>query len=189
MKLTRRQVVVGLISLGGAGALAGRFGLRVKASVTPAPEPLFAAGPQRALEAALDRVLPGCVAAGVMDHLGYWVRHDKVFEMVRKEFDAGASWLDKVATHDHQKSFADATDAQRDAVLRKFQQNQIRPKGFDGRAFFEHLVAMALEGFLGDPKYGGNKGLVGWNLIGKSHCWWAPRQAQRVLSSPESWAY
>ena len=35
-----------------------------------------------------------------------------------------------------------------------------------GTDFVRFLLILTLEGFLGDPSYGGNKGGVGWSFIG-----------------------
>ena len=37
---------------------------------------------------------------------------------------------------------------------------------FDGKAFFEALLDIAMEGFFADPIYGGNRDKVSWKMVG-----------------------
>jgi gluconate 2-dehydrogenase gamma chain len=41
-----------------------------------------------------------------------------------------------------------------------------------GADFVDALVILTLEGFLGDPRYGGNRGTVGWTWAGYSPLHW-----------------
>ncbi len=52
--------------------------------------------------------------------------------------------------------FSQATPDQQDAVL----------KALEGQPFFELILAHTVMGFLCDPARGGNRGKVGWKLIG-----------------------
>jgi len=54
-------------------------------------------------------------------------------------------------------------DAEKDALLAIFKDSA--PTTGEGH-FYELLLALTMEGFLGDPSYGGNKDLVGWALVG-----------------------
>lgn len=56
------------------------------------------------------------------------------------------------------EGFARLPPEQQDESLRKLEKE--RPQ------FFDSLLALTLEGFFGDPIYGGNRGMVGWKLIG-----------------------
>ena len=51
-------------------------------------------------------------------------------------------------------------------------------KGSGEAQFYENLLILTLEGFLGDPAYGGNKDKVGWALIGFGTCDAAGLQAR-----------
>ena len=37
---------------------------------------------------------------------------------------------------------------------------------FSSRAFFARLLTMTMEGFFGDPIYGGNRNKVSWKMLG-----------------------
>ena len=60
---------------------------------------------------------------------------------------------------------------------------------FDGGLFFRQLMELTLEGYLSDPRYGGNRDRVGWRFIGVPDglrsCWWNPRGVERILSPDE----
>lgn len=62
--------------------------------------------------------------------------------------------------------FVELTDDEQDEILTKLAENQVRPDGFSGQAFMQVMVALTLEGFLGDPRHGGNKDRVAWNWLG-----------------------
>jgi gluconate 2-dehydrogenase gamma chain len=38
--------------------------------------------------------------------------------------------------------------------------------GLNGKAFFEALLLITMEGFFADPMYGGNRDMVAWKMIG-----------------------
>ena len=81
---------------------------------------------------------------------------------------AYASGLD--AVDDHAKSrfgtgFVGLTPEHQDALLVEVERGQAT--GFPASiAFFELLRQHAMEGMFGDPSWGGNAGLVGWQLLG-----------------------
>ena len=56
--------------------------------------------------------------------------------------------------------------AAQDKFLRRLQTGEDDLGGVPAEVFFESLWALTLEGFFGDPVYGGNRGMVGWKLIG-----------------------
>jgi gluconate 2-dehydrogenase gamma chain len=72
------------------------------------------------------------------------------------DYRDGLDLLDAEALRRHGVGFADATDSVQDAVLRLVEQ----------RPFFELLREHTIEGLLGDPVHGGNRGHIGWTLIG-----------------------
>lgn len=185
MKCTRRQVLVGFFGLAAGGGIAARFASRPRA-VPAAPKPALPFPPPETatLEAAMEHALPGAVAAGVPVHIAYWMTTDRYFKGFAREFQEGAMALDRVAREIAKKAFVELTPEQKDAVFTQFQQGKVRAQGFDGARFFEHLVTFSLEGFLADPKYGGNRDQVGWKFIGFKPCWWAPR-----ASSPDAAAH
>jgi len=185
---TRRRWLQGVAGLGvggrALGAAATEGARDAGAAADGAKGPLFAPERQRALEAAMERLLPGALAAGVPAYLAYWLVQEP-YQGVRRYLKIGALQLDRVAQQRHKKRFADLDDAAQDAVLGEFQAGAVKAKGFDGSRFFQQLFELVLEGFLSDPRYGGNRDRVGWKFVGQPDglrsCWWSPKGVRRVL--------
>ena len=58
-------------------------------------------------------------------------------------------------------------------------------------AFFEQILNNTREGFLSDPVYGGNRGMVGWQMIGfpgarYNYLDWVSRHNERFPLPPVS---
>ena len=53
-----------------------------------------------------------------------------------------------------------------DALITRFVDNTVRPDGFSMQTFMRAVMALTLEGYLGDPRHGGNAGGVGWRVVG-----------------------
>lgn len=84
-------------------------------------------------------------------------------EMYRR----GLGFVDAYATAKSGKAFADLAEAEQDAVLTDIAAD--KATGFDGpsgKAFFTQLRNDTIEGMFSDPMYGGNRGMVGWALLG-----------------------
>lgn len=56
--------------------------------------------------------------------------------------------------------------AEQDHFLKALQNDKRDLGGVPSNVFFESLWALTLEGFFGDPVYGGNRHAVGWRLVG-----------------------
>ncbi len=186
MRLTRRQMI-GLLGAGAVGLLPlrrarralarGESGAVCRAQGCGAMEP----NQRKALSAAMERILPGAVEAGTPDYLDYWV--------ARQPFSVALDWkpllkkgaveLDQEALKRSKLEFAACPPEIQDAILRDFQEERVRR--FPSRIFFERLMRVTLEGYLSDPKYGGNRNQTGWRFIGREHCWWAPKKIKLIL--------
>jgi gluconate 2-dehydrogenase gamma chain len=58
-------------------------------------------------------------------------------------------------------------DVERFATLAPDAQDDfLRALEKDAPEFFDTLLALTMEGFFGDPMYGGNRGMAGWRLVG-----------------------
>jgi gluconate 2-dehydrogenase gamma chain len=183
MKMSRREMLCGL--MGFAGALAFPWPLRsepVRREKSDPPDPPLGEGEWKALDAAMERLLPGALLAGAPAHVRTWLKKDE-FASVRREFRLGAMHLNRLAQKEQGKDFASCSMDVQDVLLRRFQEGAVSDKGFKGAAFFQRLLSITVEGFLGDPKYGGNRGQVGWKFIGLCPCWWAPKRLRRLLPS------
>jgi gluconate 2-dehydrogenase gamma chain len=85
----------------------------------------------------------------------------------RSRYRSGLAALDTYCrTNFRQKSFADLTTEQQDTILRGLEEKTIALPNLDGEEFFGEILQHTLEGFFGDPIYGGNREMVSWKLIG-----------------------
>lgn len=62
--------------------------------------------------------------------------------------------------------FAELPADQQDAVLKRIEDGGLKLEGVSAKAFFNLVLENAIEGFFSDPIYGGNRDMVGWNLVG-----------------------
>ena len=186
MKYTRREILAGMAGLGGTSLMLPR----VVSGELPAPDEERPFGPEEreTLSAAEERLLPGAVEAGVPEYLDHWLTH-RSFHLVLRYMAHGARHLYGTAKKEHGKSFAGCTGEQQDAILKTFADGDFKAGKFDGSVFFRQLMELTLEGYLSDPKYGGNRNRVGWRLIGipdgLRSCWWNPHGVEMVLSPDE----
>ncbi|MEX3937012.1 gluconate 2-dehydrogenase subunit 3 family protein [Paraburkholderia phymatum] len=64
------------------------------------------------------------------------------------------------------KIFSQLETMKQEEVLREIEHNRVHFDTVAARTFFSQLLGNTKEGFFADPIYGGNKGMVGWKLIG-----------------------
>jgi gluconate 2-dehydrogenase gamma chain len=64
------------------------------------------------------------------------------------------------------KVFAELTEQEQDAILTQIEEDELEFEGVSASAFFSMLQDNTIEGFFCDPIYGGNRGMVGWRLVG-----------------------
>jgi len=65
-----------------------------------------------------------------------------------------------------QTSFEKLSGDDQDTYLTELQNGQHDLGGVPSKVFFETLLAMTIEGYFGDPAYGGNKDMAAWKMIG-----------------------
>lgn len=63
-------------------------------------------------------------------------------------------------------AFADLGEGDQDALLAQMEDGELELDGVSARTFFELVLENAIEGFFGDPIYGGNRDMQGWKLVG-----------------------
>jgi gluconate 2-dehydrogenase gamma chain len=64
------------------------------------------------------------------------------------------------------KNFVKLGAHEQDAYLDALHDSKRDLDGVPSNVFFESLLALTVEGFFSDPVYGGNRDMVGWQLIG-----------------------
>ena len=173
--LSRRVFVHHLTFLGGGVVLLGGC----KKDETPAPAPEVKAAPLTSshktftnaewatLTAAVDRVLPrdedpGALDANVPEYIDRILQTEQLQQM-KGQFVPGVAAIERRAQKMFKTTFAAATPAQQDELLTIFKNS---PEKSGEAHWYEMLVVLVMEGFLGDPSYGGNQGEVGWKLVG-----------------------
>ncbi len=119
------------------------------------------------LSAAVDRLLPkdedpGALEAGVPEYIDRILQSPEI-KKLKDDFVPGVGALERRSQRMFKVPFAQATPAQQDELLAIFKESDER----SGEArWYEMLISLTMEGFLGDPSYGGNKDQVGWKLVG-----------------------
>ena len=157
------------------------FPLRTKATAHKKPKVLsgsivFSQGKREVLEAACERILPGAKEARVITFIDNWMNKEPFKSGLLPYLQKACMHMDRLAQKISGKKFVDSGPDNQDAVLKQFQAGLVQQKNFNGKLVFEHLVRFTLEGFLCDPRHGGNYNMVGHKFIGYHHCWWAPKK-------------
>lgn len=119
------------------------------------------------LSAACERFLPkdqdpGALDADVPEYIDRILTTPQLKKM-REDFVPGLAALDRRAQRMFKVPFAEAKPEQQDELLEIFKNS---PERSGEARWYELLAVLSLEGFLGDPSYGGNKDKVGWALVG-----------------------
>jgi gluconate 2-dehydrogenase gamma chain len=128
------------------------------------------------LAAAAETVLPGVFGAGAREAgvAGFVARalDESRHRAWRSLVEEGLDRLDAAAREATGRGFAACSGAERAGRLAALQ------RGTDarGRAFVDRLVLLCLEGFLCDPRHGGNRDGAGWRAMGVT----APDEDERT---------
>lgn len=178
MSLDRRELLRQLTLLGAGLAVACREPTAKPAlpdagsRAAVAPPPAHVEGthallpPQRAmLAAALARIIPtdrdpGATEADVVEYVDRELARPE-YAAVKTAVLAGLTALGRLSSRAARSTFIALSAAEQDQVLHETQRASER-----GKDFLFVLTVLALEGFLGDPRWGGNKGGAGWRFIG-----------------------
>lgn len=180
MRFSRRQMVLGMLGIGASISLPNNLMAQKRQPNQPG-----SITDQRTLQAALERILPGATEAGIVVYFNSLLAQEPFRQYIANLIRIGLLHLNRQAQSTYNKAFANCKEEQQDALLTRFQKGQFKAKRFNSKLFFEHLVQFCLEGFLGDPKYGGNRHEIGWRFIGRVKCWWQPRHLDLILKPNE----
>ena len=189
MILTRRQVLFGLAGVGFLGGCRGNASKNRAAAESikngaVSPVLVFSPEVKPIIDAVIDTILPGARAAGVPDYMAYWLAKGP-FEATRRFLLHGLKTVDGRAQQQFKKPFVKCNTQQQASVLRPFAEGKRNSRRFNGALFYQQVTELTLEGFLSDPKYGGNRDRVGWKFIGipdgLRSCWWNPNGVKEVL--------
>ncbi|ADO69866.1 gluconate 2-dehydrogenase subunit 3 family protein [Stigmatella aurantiaca] len=176
-RLSRRSFIQRLTFFGGGVVLLGSTACKrsspeeaSQALPTPladSPHGTFTGREFATVAAACERILPrdedpGAQDAQVPAYVDRMLQTPELKQM-KSDFLQGLAALERRSRSMFQKGFTEALPAQQDDLLAIFKDS--RP-GSGEAHFYELLLVLTLEGFLGDPSYGGNKDRVGWRLVG-----------------------
>ena len=184
------------------------------------PWEFFSGGEGRAMEGLADRIIPpdrqtpggkdsGSAAFVDRQLAGAYGKQDGLY--VRPPFQAGTknqghqseggprelyrkglAALDRASRSRHSgKSFADLSDAEKDALLQSVESGDLKFDDADGKAFFEQAIKDVQMGFFADPIYGGNRDMAAWKMIGYpgaryNYLDWVNRHNERFPLPPVS---
>jgi gluconate 2-dehydrogenase gamma chain len=178
--LTRRALIQHLTFLGGGAVLLAGTSCKKEPAKAPPNAPGVATAPLTtrhrtftdaefdSMAAACDRILPrdqdpGALDANVPEYIDRMLQSPEL-EQQRDLFIRGIQALDRRARSANAGlAFSQIPVEAQDALLKDYKGS--RPDTGEAH-FYELLVVLTLEGFLGDPSYGGNKDRVGWALVG-----------------------
>lgn len=122
----------------------------------------------RLIDAIAARILPttetpGAVEAGAVFYLDRALAD--VYPELLPFYARGLQAVDKHAKGRFGAAFVKLGAEQQDAVLRDFEAGRVDDFAKAGE-FFETARNHILEGVFGEPKYGGNRDMIGWWLVG-----------------------
>ena len=84
----------------------------------------------------------------------------------REYFATGVIATNEYTRKTYSKDFDRLAEADRVTTLKAMQGGKAEFKNFSSRGFFNQLHTLAVQGFFGDPIYGGNKNAVSWKMLG-----------------------
>lgn len=84
----------------------------------------------------------------------------------RERYRLGLAELDTWCQNHEKASFAALADARRDSLLGDLETGKITFGSVPAPLFFNQVLDNTMEGFFGDPVYGGNRNMVSWRMLG-----------------------
>jgi len=110
---------------------------------------------------------PGAVEAGAVTYIDRALAGPLAAS--RESYRRGLAALERYAMESRGASFRSMTAVDQDSVLIDVEAGSAtQSAGFDGSSatFFTMVRAHTWQGTFGDPFYGGNRGYIGWDLVG-----------------------
>ncbi len=172
MAFDRRSLLISSAALASAAALPACKDEATTPTTIPADAPLPSVA--ATLAAVAFRLLPnddlgpGAQDAGVDAYLAKAIEDPRLGH-VKGLLARGAAFLHRAAKDEKgAASFLALDTATQDDIIGRLVGGKMRPNDFQGPVFVRFIMALTLEGFLGDPKHGGNKDQVAWKWLGFS---------------------
>ncbi len=122
----------------------------------------------RFIDAIAERILPatdtpGAIEAGAVFYIDRALAGP--YPHLLSRYARGLRALNGHAKKQFGAAFEKLSGEQQDSLLGDLEAGKIVQLR-DGEAFFELLRTHVLEGVFGEPSYGGNRGMIGWKLVG-----------------------
>ena len=137
----------------------------------------------------IDEHGPGAVELGVPQYIdrqmgtpwadgAIWYMHGPFFEAKpemgyqsqltpKQQYRLSIRAINALCQKSFRKNFAALAPKQQDDVLRKIESGDFKSPDISLKMFFtSFLLKNAMEGYFGDPMYGGNKDMAAWKMIG-----------------------
>jgi gluconate 2-dehydrogenase gamma chain len=160
--------------------------LRVQAQPKPAAYVFFSGEEAAFIEPAVARLIPrdelgpGALEAGVPVFIdrqlgGAWGAGERLYRSgpwgegtpsQGYQLPFTPAELFRAALRAVDRAFPKMPPQKQDAYLDALQKEKRDLGGVPSNVFFDTLLAVTIEGFFGDPVYGGNRDMAGWKLIG-----------------------
>lgn len=83
----------------------------------------------------------------------------------RQIYRTGLLALDRLCVGEKGKGFAELSAAEQDDILHQLEDGKIDLDSISSADFFQMLWQNVVEGYLGDPLYGGNRNMAAWRMI------------------------
>lgn len=83
-------------------------------------------------------------------------------EIIRSGIRGVINWTSK----NKGQAFDALNQAEQEELLKGLEKGTIQLEEMEAKTFFDYFLGEVRNGFFADPSHGGNKGMVGWKLIG-----------------------
>ncbi|MGY4412206.1 gluconate 2-dehydrogenase gamma chain [Bradyrhizobium sp. LB7.1] len=85
----------------------------------------------------------------------------------RQQYRLGLAALDRYCTETYGgRGFAELNCEKQDNLIHAMEKGEVQFQNFDSQMLFSAIHSNAIEGYFADPIYGGNREMIGWNLVG-----------------------
>ena len=141
----------------------------VKTGIIPLPFKYLTEEQAATIETIAEQIIPadedpGAKWAGVVHYVDLGLAGD--FTEYRSVYDAGLRRLATLTRKESEKHFAELDSATQTKILEKLEADDSREGDSPaGSEFFRLVRQHTIEGFFGDPRYGGNRDLIGWKIL------------------------
>ncbi len=128
----------------------------------------LSSGEAKIVEAAASRIFPttdtpGAAEAGVVHYIDRTLK--EIYPKQIASYREGCAALERNAKETFGRQFTELAPDQQDKILSAFEKGTASGLA-DASEFFALLRKHTMEGMFCEPMYGGNRGLVGWRLVG-----------------------